>query len=400
MLIQWLFDVKRKEFYKKKSAYLQAADEAKKYGEIDKAAQITRSINILQESADQLSLHYANGGNCFSKGTLWKVNSFWSKLNELDDSLKPIWKQILETIIFVGGTVFFVKRFWFANYVVPSESAEPNLLIGDRIIGIKYPYLFKDPERGDLVIFDDVFFKYSKNPLLKLYQQYIGFGLGPLPAGPESWTKRVVGLPGDKIKLSVNQAGRGEIYVNDELLPEPNRNPYPIITLSRKSGILKNTPLFSIPAIGGIFKSILGENENLKKMHSYTFDPDRPFNDQPFYNIDETEIVENPWTKKPLIFWPDKANPKKDSKPEFIVPEGQIFLVGDNRHGSYDGRSWGPVPISLIRGRVSFIWFSIDGTENWLIIEFLKNPITFFTKKMRWGRILRSLHPFTKIPTS
>jgi signal peptidase I len=396
MLAQWWFEIKKKEFLKNKSKFLQAARNAEMSGDIERKVEITNAVNNLQDLSDQISLHYVSGENCLSKGIIWKIYSFWGDLNNLSDSLKSIIRQILETIIFVGGTVFFVKRFWFGLYTVPSESAEPNLLMGDRICGVKYPYLFKNPDRGDLIIIDAFDFKYSKNPLIKLYQQYIGLGLGILPGGPEAWTKRVVGLPGDRVRHVINAEGRGEIFINDKLLPEPNRNPYPVIYLKKKSGLLdKGNALFSIPIIGYILSMFLKKDTI---PHNYTFDPSKPYDQQPFYNISEREIIKNPRTGEPLILLPEKANPQVDSQPEFTVPEDQIYLVGDNRHGSWDGRYWGTVPLSLVRGRVSFILWSLDSDESWWFIDLFKNPITFFTKKIRWARMFRILHPFKEIP--
>ena len=45
---------------------------------------------------------------------------------------------------------------------------------------------------------------------------------------------------------------------------------------------------------------------------------------------------------------------------EFTVPEGQYFMMGDNRDGSSDSRFWGTVPEAYLKGRAFFVWMSWD----------------------------------------
>jgi signal peptidase I len=44
--------------------------------------------------------------------------------------------------------------------------------------------------------------------------------------------------------------------------------------------------------------------------------------------------------------------------PEMRVPEGHVFVLGDNRENSNDSRTWGTVPLDLVRGHALFIWWS------------------------------------------
>jgi len=66
----------------------------------------------------------------------------------------------------------------------------------------------------------------------------------------------------------------------------------------------------------------------------------------------------------------------RDNFGPFRVPEGRLFMMGDNRENSNDSRFWGTVPMDYVKGRAMFVYWSWDGAR------FLP----------RWSRLLRLIH--------
>ena len=77
---------------------------------------------------------------------------------------------------------------------------------------------------------------------------------------------------------------------------------------------------------------------------------------------------------------------KRDSEKSFgpiIVPENEVFLLGDNRDSSDDSRYWGTVPANRLEGRVVLIWLSLNWQNKWL---FQSLP------EVRWERVFSKVH--------
>ena len=72
----------------------------------------------------------------------------------------------------------------------------------------------------------------------------------------------------------------------------------------------------------------------------------------------------------------------RDNMAPVRVPEGKLFMMGDNRDRSYDSRFWGFVDMEAVIGKALFIYFSIDWNQGIRWMEVWRYP-----EFVRWNRI-------------
>jgi len=288
----------------------------------------------------------------------------------------------LKEIIVLLLIVFTIRTFGFGLYQLPpSGSMETTMLDGERYFADKFTVLFTKIKRGDIIAMNSPTFKFSPNPFVYFFQKYVW--------GPDNWTKRVIGEPGDIVK-GVIENGKPEIYLNGKKMKESYLNKYPLIQVWREDPATLEKMFKQNPDINiGMF------------IGSKTYDPNKSFDEQPFHQLKKERIFVNPATNKPVLLHPGTPTTHNDKKvvqgknywgngDEFYVKldDNQYWVMGDNRLGSSDSRVFGPVDASHIHGRILFRIFSVDSDSAWPIFDFIKNPVDFL-KRVRWNRLFQ-----------
>jgi len=103
-------------------------------------------------------------------------------------------REFLGIVIVAFLLAMILRTFVIEGRWIPSGSMLPTIQVGDRVMVNKFIYYFKEPERGDIVVFE---------PPESINQK-------------DDYIKRIIGLPGDKIEVK-----DGKVWVNDEPLDEP-----------------------------------------------------------------------------------------------------------------------------------------------------------------------------------
>jgi signal peptidase I len=211
---------------------------------------------------------------------------------------EPIAVEYARSFFPVIVLVLVIRSFLFEPFRIPSDSMMPTLFDGDFIFVSKYSYGLRlpvtntlliptgTPQRGDVIVFR-------------------------LPPNPKiNYIKRLIGLPGDRIRVDENN----QLYINGKPVPQTPGPPY------------------------------TGPKQDL------------------WNYVGAPTAVEQLGTKRHLIMFAQGSV----KTGEWVVPAGHYFFMGDNRNNSKDSR-WlddsdapGYVPEQNLVGKAVRIWLNLD----------------------------------------
>ena len=242
----------------------------------------------------------------------------------------------LKLVLSVLLLAWVIRSFLFAPFSIPSGSMLPTLYVGDYVMTAKWPYGFSRysfpwgfpsfdgrmfenlPKRGDVVVFR-------------------------VPGTDDDFVKRVIGLPGDTIEVR-----DGMLVLNSEPVPRQNDGAFAM-------PISANSPCRVVGGATPMTVNQNGRNSCLYPVYRETLVGGRTY-----------QVI-------------DQVDGPGDDFGPVMVPQGHVFLMGDNRDDSLDSRfqveagGIGFVPIENLIGRATIVFWSTDGSA-----EYAK-PWTWFT---------------------
>lgn len=242
----------------------------------------------------------------FATGLLWLLDMLIYRRKRDGEAKEPALFEISRSFFPVFLVVLLLRSFLIEPFRIPSASMMPTLLIGDFILVNKYAYGLRLPvlEKKVLEVGE------PKRGDVVVFR---------FPENPRiDYIKRVIGLPGDRIDYR-----NKTVYVNGVALPQIPQGVY------------------EGAGSGDRFSGYLTGAENLGDMeHAVMVHPLAP------------DLVPG-------------CRILMDGS--VTVPEGQYFVMGDNRDNSNDSRCWGMVPEANLRGRAVAIWMNWDWQRSGVI---------------------------------
>lgn len=136
----------------------------------------------------------------------------------------PLWQELPLLVILAFSLALLVRTFLMQSFFIPSGSMENTLHIRDRVLVNKVVYKFRDPRRGEVIVFrgEDSWVPENQldrtSGLVTNTVRTVGSLFGFVEPAEKDFIKRVIGVPGDRVGCC-DKAGR--VTVNGVSLTEP-----------------------------------------------------------------------------------------------------------------------------------------------------------------------------------
>jgi len=235
--------------------------------------------------------------------------------------------ETIRTVVYAVLIAVLIRSFLFEPFRIPSGSMYPTLEVGDYLFVSKYTYGYsRHSFPASLIPFE--------GRIWQSEPQRGDIAVFKFPGDNKTdFIKRIVGLPGDTV-----QVRRGRLFINDKEVARQETGKYII-------------------------------DEFVIRPEEYT-------------EYEETL----PNGLKHQILEVSDFEPQIDNTTKVTVPEGHVFVMGDNRDRSDDSRvRVGFVPYENLIGKARFLFFSHNDKGAWY------KPWTW-PKAIRWKKIFNTLH--------
>ena len=231
--------------------------------------------------------------------------------------------EAVKTIAYALMIALFIRTFLYQPFNIPSSSMEDTLLIGDYLFVSKFTYGYS---QYSVPFFTPVAFAGRVMDRPAERGDVVVFRFPPDPT--QDYIKRVVGVAGDRVQMI-----GGVLHINGEP-----------VKLERTSDRIETAEDGTEQHVARYYETLPGGVKHVI--------------------LKRFEVGQN------------------DDTPEFRVPAGHYFMMGDNRDNSNDSRGdVGFVPEQNLVGRAEVVFFSHDGSAQWW--EVWKWPLA-----IRYGRLL------------
>lgn len=304
------------------------------------------------------------------------IRSHTDKTIRVGRSMKDrVWDEIrgyLEALVIA----YLVVTFVFTTVGVSGTSMEPTLnggrqgdslvqtlLRGDRVFIPKYETWLRRLgvlgayNRGDIVVLREP--QNAPSALLR--------------GGRRFYIKRVIGVPGDRIRIV-----GGQVFINGAPLDQ---------TFIISSGEVDIAPI-DFPKVLVENQEVVAVAVNFRPTQKGISTPDLPLahEEPPSVPLADPRVQQFYGSIVDGLTAPPAGAADGTMVLDFTVPEGEYFLMGDNqsRYGSEDSRYFGTVPLMSIAGRATAVIWPLFREGEWNA-RLLRTPKAFEELRMSFG---------------